>query len=348
MIIETRNLTLRPWRETDSDRLYGIASNPVIGERAGWSAHQSQSESLQVIREILLNDRTWAITLNGKDDLVGCIGYMLEAPEDIQLKESEAYVGYWVAETMWNKGICTEALQALIEHCFLRRGFHRLVSCHYVDNPASGKVMEKCGFSPRKELILLDGKPTRVLELLNELTYCGTDCKECFMRDNCKGCCRSGGHPMGGDCPLANGCTNCKTLAECYQSCRIQKSKLIMEFSQLKIKDIGKIPELYALPGSFVNMEYPMPSGQSVRILKDENIYLGTQIEKEDGKCYGLAADDSYLIVSEYGKDGSDPRIVDMRRREIPNARKTTSEDTEEEDPLSPFRDVDSILSSLS
>ena len=42
-------------------------------------------------------------------------------------------------------GICTEALLAMVDYCFNVKGFITLWSDFFVDNPASGRVMEKCG-----------------------------------------------------------------------------------------------------------------------------------------------------------------------------------------------------------
>ena len=53
-------------------------------------------------------------------------------------------IGYCVTKLCWNKGIATEASKALIE-LFFNIGFNRVFSNHNPLNPASGKVMLKCG-----------------------------------------------------------------------------------------------------------------------------------------------------------------------------------------------------------
>ncbi len=47
---------------------------------------------------------------------------------------------------MENVGPRTEAHRAMIDYCFNVKGFLTLWSDFFVDNPASGRVMEKCGF----------------------------------------------------------------------------------------------------------------------------------------------------------------------------------------------------------
>ena len=92
------------------------------------------------------------------------------------------------------------------------------------------------------------------------------------------------------------------------------KKQLIEEINALGIKDMPKITNLFVLQGSFVNMSYAV-NGNNVKLLDDNASYWGTQIEKGDGRCYGIACDEHYILVSEYGKDGIDAELVIMKRR---------------------------------
>lgn len=47
----------------------------------------------------------------------------------------------------WNKGICTEALKLMLDYCSNVKQFENIWADHFTGNPASGRVMEKCGFS---------------------------------------------------------------------------------------------------------------------------------------------------------------------------------------------------------
>ena len=75
-----------------------------------------------------------------------------------------------------------------------------------------------------------------------------------------------------------------------------------------------KIDNLFVLQGSMINMEYNV-NGNSVRFLDDQAIYWGNQVEKGDGRCYGIACDEHHIFVSEYGKDGADAEVVLYKRR---------------------------------
>ena len=148
-------------------------------------------------------------------------------------------------------------------------------------------------------------------------TKCGFDCSECGSKE-CGGCTETNGRPFGGSCMLAlccdeKGCDNCGRAFEA--PCRL-KEELIAEFNALGIEDMEEITDLYALNGAFVNLAYTLPGGQEIRFWDDGRIYLGNQVRKKGSdRCYGLTADENYLLVCEYGENGSDAEIVVYKRR---------------------------------
>jgi len=145
-MMETERLILRPWLESDAEALFKYACDPDVGLAAGWPPHKDVAESLSVIRTYFANDRTWAIVLKETSEPIGCIGYYVHGESNIEIGEEDAEIGYWIAKPYWNQGICTEALRAMVDYCFNVKGFITLWSDFFVDNPASGRVMEKCGF----------------------------------------------------------------------------------------------------------------------------------------------------------------------------------------------------------
>ena len=168
--LHTNRILLRPWREDDVEALYKYASDPVIGTRAGWPPHKNIEDSTEVLRNILMNDTTWAIILRETGEPIGSIGYMTNYTSTLPSRPNEPLVGYWVSKPYWNKGICTEALNLMIKHIRAVSDYKSLISSHFVDNPASGRVMQKCGFVPTGETCIdsdLSGmeKPMAVLRL---------------------------------------------------------------------------------------------------------------------------------------------------------------------------------------
>ena len=170
--METNRIILRPWRDNDAETLFKYASDPDVGTRAGWPPHKSLEESLEIIQTLFHNDTTWAIELKATKEAIGAIGYGPSCDCQLPAQEGEPIVGYWVAKPYWNLGICTEALQLVIEYIKKNTGISSLISGHFVDNPASGRVMEKCGFVATGETCIdetqYQGKdrPIRVLRLI--------------------------------------------------------------------------------------------------------------------------------------------------------------------------------------
>ena len=90
---------------------------------------------------------------------------------------------------------------------------------------------------------------------------------------------------------------------------QLQK-KLAAAFNALGIPGL-EVKGLNLLSGSYVNLAYPLPSGQTAQFLKDQDIYLGNQIEVPgQERCFGVVTDGTFLLVSSYGEGGSDPEIV--------------------------------------
>ena len=58
-------------------------------------------------------------------------------------------------------------------------------------------------------------------------------------------------------------------------------------------------------------------NGNIVKLLDDNASYWGTQVEKQGapGRCFGIACDEHYIVVSEYGQDGANAELVIFKRR---------------------------------
>ena len=171
-MMESNRILLRPWRESDAKTLFKWASDPDVWPRAGWAPHKSVEESLEIIRTVF-NDalHTWAIEWKETGEAIGAMGYGPSCECDLPAREGEPLVGYWVAKPYWNRGICTEALRLMLDHIRQTTDIKSLISGHFVDNPASGRVMEKCGFVPTGETCIDanqyqgENRPIRVLRL---------------------------------------------------------------------------------------------------------------------------------------------------------------------------------------
>ena len=120
----------------------------------------------------------------------------------------------------------------------------------------------------------------------------------------CGGCEQCQGHPFGGSC-----------VAERNKDFPFLKRLLIDEINAFGIKGLA-VNDLNLLTGSYVNLPYLLANGSTVQFLKDNDIYLGNQVERADSdRCYGIVANKDFILICEYGCNGSDPEIVLYKRR---------------------------------
>ena len=151
-VLETERLLLRPLRNRDAKDIFTYASDPEVARYVLWSPHRSVAETRGYIRYIRALYRrglpaSWAVTLRDSGRVIGTVGFMWYS--DINCA---AEVGYSFSRDCWNMGYATEALGTVIRSVFSTLPVNRLEAQHDIRNPASGRVMEKCGM--RKEGIL--------------------------------------------------------------------------------------------------------------------------------------------------------------------------------------------------
>jgi RimJ/RimL family protein N-acetyltransferase len=168
MFVRTERLLLRPgWGEDAPAVLDAVADEAIARNlaRLPWPYRLEHAESWLAQP----HDPTWPSLLiflraGGAPELVGGIGIH-------RGEEGGPELGYWIARTRWGQGIATEAGRALVAAARETLRLKRLVSGHFVDNPASGRVLEKLGFrptgrvAPRHSLARGCEIPCRLLEL---------------------------------------------------------------------------------------------------------------------------------------------------------------------------------------
>ena len=95
------------------------------------------------------------------------------------------------------------------------------------------------------------------------------------------------------------------------------KKQLIGEINDLHVEGMPEVRSLNALVGKYVNLEYRLPNGASVKFLDDGTTYLGTQLEPEFGgeRCFGVLANLDFILVCTYAAEGADPELVLYKKR---------------------------------
>ncbi len=147
-------------------------------------------------------------------------------------------------------------------------------------------------------------------------SICGLNCENCELRESCGGCGETNGHPFGDECVIALCCAG-KNQSYCRECpvCSL-KSEIIAEFNALGIEDMPEVTDLNSLKGSYINLEYTLPGGQKIKFWDDDKSYLGNQLEKKNSdRCYGITADENFLLVCEYDENGTDAEIVVYKKR---------------------------------
>jgi RimJ/RimL family protein N-acetyltransferase len=144
MFARTERLLLRPgWAEDAPALAAAIADEMIVRNlaTAPWPYRLRDAEAFlaqprdPVLPSFLIFERT-----DGAPRLVGSCGLGRRPSGAVEL-------GYWIARPFWDRGYATEAGIALIEIA-RALGVAQLEGSHFLDNPASARVLEKLGFKP--------------------------------------------------------------------------------------------------------------------------------------------------------------------------------------------------------
>ncbi|QDP19858.1 GNAT family N-acetyltransferase [Sphingomonas xanthus] len=142
MFARTERLLLRPgWAEDAPELACAIADEQIVRNlaTAPWPYALEDAEAFlaaprdPVLPSFLICERT-----DGPPRIIGACGLGRRPSGAVEL-------GYWIARQHWGKGFATEAGRALIDIARTLK-LPRLEGSHFVDNPGSGRVLEKLGF----------------------------------------------------------------------------------------------------------------------------------------------------------------------------------------------------------
>jgi RimJ/RimL family protein N-acetyltransferase len=139
-VLATERLVLRAPRHEDAKTIAHLANDRRIAENTTRIPHPYQvTDATSFIAEVNRTDGefAWLITLD--DAPIGACGLA-------QLDGPAPDLGYWLGAPYWGNGYATEAARAVIDHAFGELGCEELQSGARVSNPASRRVLEKCGF----------------------------------------------------------------------------------------------------------------------------------------------------------------------------------------------------------
>ncbi len=146
--LETGRLILRRFTPEDAEAMFeNWAGDPQVTRYLTWSAHQSPKQTLSVLTRWLRQYRRadfyeWAVVEKSSGALIGSIGLA-----GVPGSRGSAEAGYSLGQRWWNRGYATEALREVLDFAVHRVGYKRIIAKHAIENPASGRVMQKAGMS---------------------------------------------------------------------------------------------------------------------------------------------------------------------------------------------------------
>ncbi|EJW13120.1 50S ribosomal protein acetyltransferase [Rhodovulum sp. PH10] len=146
-VLETERLVLRAPRLQDAETVTALAGDRRIAENTLRIPHPyrlGDAEDWIASTNVEGRDETFLITLRDDDAVTG--GAVIGACGLEWRNGRDPEVGYWLGAEHWGKGYATEALRALVDHAFADHEYDVLLAGARTSNPASRRVLEKCGF----------------------------------------------------------------------------------------------------------------------------------------------------------------------------------------------------------
>ncbi len=160
MLVAAPDVVLRPWEPADAPALAAIAD-----DRSIWINCRDRFPSPYTLEDA----RSWIAFASGETDRMshpaivvgGAIagGMGIEALSDVNRLTVE--IGYFLGKEFRGRGIATAAVRALTAYALEVRGFERVEAPIFAWNPASGRVLEKAGFTLEarfRRRMIKDGK----------------------------------------------------------------------------------------------------------------------------------------------------------------------------------------------
>jgi RimJ/RimL family protein N-acetyltransferase len=140
-VLETERLILRAPQLGDVNHVAALANDKRIAENTRRIPHPyRRSDAEDFIAAVNVPNGEIAFVIALRDGpVVGACGLAMQ-------DDSAPDVGYWLGVKHWGKGYATEAVRAVIDFAFTDLDHEALSAGARVTNPASRRILEKCGF----------------------------------------------------------------------------------------------------------------------------------------------------------------------------------------------------------
>jgi RimJ/RimL family protein N-acetyltransferase len=142
-VIEAGRFSLRPLRKSDAGLLHMYAGDERVARFSRSIPHPMPPGAAEAfVTRALAEDRSedvWAMdgAEQGLGELLGLITLQ-------RMDREQSQIGYWVAPALWNSGIASEAVQALL--AANPQGCKTVFAEVFQDNAGSARVLTNAGF----------------------------------------------------------------------------------------------------------------------------------------------------------------------------------------------------------
>lgn len=144
--LHTSRLLLRPFCCEDAQAMFeNWASREEVTYYTPWPPYSSVEKVRERIEQWQAQYENpavyhWVVVCKENGQAIGSVSV-----QALREKHLSCEIGYCLGNDYWNRGIMTEALQAVLQLLFGTVGMHRVQALHHLNNPASERVMEKAG-----------------------------------------------------------------------------------------------------------------------------------------------------------------------------------------------------------
>lgn len=139
--IETERLILRPLTVDDSESVFEWTGDERVAEYMIYPCHKSIEITEEWLKSLasLENEYTWGFVRKSDNKLIGSGGIRFRTDKKVWS------FGYNLRFDCWGHGYATESAKRMIKYVIENHNAKEFIAEHAVDNPASGRVIEKCG-----------------------------------------------------------------------------------------------------------------------------------------------------------------------------------------------------------
>lgn len=145
IVLNTKRLILRPWKESDLYDFFEYASVDGVGQMAGWLPHKNIEESREILDNFISQKKTFALEFQEK--VIGSLGiecYDEENFPELSLRKGRE-IGFVLSKKYWGQGLMPEAVKAVIQYLFEVENLDFILVGHFERNRQSARVIQKCG-----------------------------------------------------------------------------------------------------------------------------------------------------------------------------------------------------------